>query len=331
MRRLEIMFSIIMPVYNCVSTVDRAIKSVCAQTREDFELIIVDDGSTDDSYEKCVSYEKMDSRIRVYKNQHSGVSSARNRGIDEAKGEIILFIDSDDFWESTLLENAGDVKNGIYKLFGFRTIYFNAEGNEQSTTNEFSRCGTKQYLLNDIAVDELMRYNIASPCNKFFERKIIIENNIRFHTECVYLEDLAFNLEYLKYCTAVEVLFLNLYNYSISISEKQILKRNFKKPFLNADILFSSTEEFLAAIGKTFIDSPVLTATVYGAYCREALSWIYNKDRETVRKYLKLLNHNKSFKETLNKLDGKFIKLFRFVMKHNLIMVEEKLLKRRFW
>ncbi len=325
------MFSIIMPVYNCVSTVDRAIESVCAQTWKDFELIIVDDGSTDGSYEKCVYYEKMDSRIHVYKNQHGGVSSARNRGIDESNGEIILFIDSDDFWESTLLENAGDIKNNTYKLFGSRTIYFDAEGNKCSASNEFSENETKRYLLNDISVDELMRYNIAAPWNKFFERRIITENNIRFHTECVYLEDLAFNLEYLKYCTTVEVIPLNLHNYRINITEKQILKRNFKHPFLNADILFSTAEQFLVTIGKAFGDSPVLTSTVYGAYCREALSWIYNKNRETVRKYLKLLNHNKNFKEVLDKLDGKFIKLFRFAVKHNLLMVEEKMLKRRFW
>lgn len=325
------MFSIIMPVYNSILTLDMAINSILAQTRGDFELIIVDDGSTDGSYDRCVFFSMQDSRIRVYKNPHGGVSAARNRGIDEAKGDIVLFIDSDDFWKPNLLENANEISSGVYTLFGFYTNYFDVDGNKQTTVEEFTKAGTKIYSLKELSVDELLNYNIAAPWNKYFERKIIMEHNIRFHTECVYLEDLAFNLEYLKHCTSVKVLFDNLYNYRINVGKRQILKRTFTQPFSNADVLFVTAKDFLFAIGKSFDDTLALTGTVCGAYCREALAWIYEKNHATTKKYLNQLNHNENFLEILDCGGGRFVWLLKFAVKHNLLFVEEKILKKRYW
>ena len=115
------MFSIIMPVYNNISTLDMAINSVLEQTDRDFELIIVDDGSIDGSYDRCKFYAKQDSRIHVCQTPHQGVSAARNRGIHEATGNIVLFIDSDDYWESNLLEAVDVYRSGVLYLFGFKT------------------------------------------------------------------------------------------------------------------------------------------------------------------------------------------------------------------
>ena len=93
------MFSIIMPVYNCAQYLSLAIESVLNQKYPNFELIIVDDGSNDDSLKIIEEYKKRDSRISVYYERHKGVSHARNLGIQYANNRYLLFIDCDDMWK----------------------------------------------------------------------------------------------------------------------------------------------------------------------------------------------------------------------------------------
>ncbi len=325
------MFSVIMPVYNNRHTLDAAVRSVLGQTVSDLELIIVDDGSTDGSYEKSAELAEKDRRIRVFQNPHGGVSAARNRGIDEATGDILLFLDSDDYWEPDLLESAGEIGHGTYKLFGFKTNRRNSVGELQDITDEFHEEGERHYILDKMPLCELFRYNIASPGNKFFEKKIIDEHHIRFNTACVYLEDLTFNLEYLQYCTSVEVLFRNLYHYYVNVDKKQILKRHFKIPFENADALFFAAKAFLEGSGKGFGDANSLSGTVMGAYCREALSWIYEKSGKEAKEYLRRLNGNPNFRYLLTLHGGKFMKLLRVAVRCNLLSVEKKMLQKRYW
>lgn len=98
------MVSIIVPVYNVENVLHYCIDSILEQTYTDFELILVDDGSTDKSGIVCDEYAKTDSRIRVFHNSNEGVSVARNCGIDNAKGEYICFVDSDDRLHAAFLE-----------------------------------------------------------------------------------------------------------------------------------------------------------------------------------------------------------------------------------
>lgn len=98
----RLMFSIIIPLYNKEKTIVRTIKSILAQTVNDYEIIIVDDGSTDSSLKQLRSF--VDPRIKIIHQSNSGVSVARNRGIQEAKGGYICFIDADDEWDEDYLE-----------------------------------------------------------------------------------------------------------------------------------------------------------------------------------------------------------------------------------
>ena len=91
------MFSIVIPLYNKAEYVPKTLASVLNQTYSDFELIIVDDGSTDDSLEVINSF--VDNRIKIVKQKNGGVSAARNRGIIEAKYELIALLDADDWWD----------------------------------------------------------------------------------------------------------------------------------------------------------------------------------------------------------------------------------------
>ena len=96
--------SIIVPVYNVEKYLERCIESILAQTFTDFELILVDDGSCDKSKDICNYYEKKDFRVKVISKSQEGVSRARNVGIEYAKGEFILFSDSDDYVEADWCE-----------------------------------------------------------------------------------------------------------------------------------------------------------------------------------------------------------------------------------
>ena len=89
--------SIIVPVYNAEKTIERCVNSILNQTYKDFELLLLDDGSTDGSGMICDDYAKRDVRVRVCHKENSGVSDTRNQGIDMAEGEYLQFVDSDDW------------------------------------------------------------------------------------------------------------------------------------------------------------------------------------------------------------------------------------------
>ena len=91
------LFSVIVPVYNAEVTIDRCIQSILEQSTDDFELILVDDGSADASLSICTKYSRKDSRIIVYSQQNGGVSSARNKGMELSSGNYLVFVDSDDY------------------------------------------------------------------------------------------------------------------------------------------------------------------------------------------------------------------------------------------
>ena len=103
------MISIIVPVYNAEKYIERCIESVLSQSYSNIELILVDDGSKDKSYEICKKYAEMDSRVSLFRQKNNGASIARNTGIDNAKGDYIGFVDSDDCISSYMFEKLMDI------------------------------------------------------------------------------------------------------------------------------------------------------------------------------------------------------------------------------
>lgn len=96
--------SVIIPVYNAEKTLNRCLNSIIAQDFKDFEVLLVDDGSTDDSGKICDEYAAKDDRFKVFHKKNGGASSARNIGLDNAKGEYITFCDADDYTEANWLD-----------------------------------------------------------------------------------------------------------------------------------------------------------------------------------------------------------------------------------
>ena len=189
------MISIIIPIYNAEKYIAKCIDSVLSQSYNDFELILVDDGSTDSSLEICKQYALKDTRIKLLKKQNGGVSSARNYGIKNSKGEWITFIDSDDYIGKDFLEKLIPTTDLIYDF---------------SLANGFTRNKEiKQFFPNTPITNISLEKMIESICGekglclapwgKLFKREIIITHNIQFIEGLSFCEDLIFNFQYFKY------------------------------------------------------------------------------------------------------------------------------------
>jgi len=140
------MFSVIIPLYNKEKSVSSTLQSVLNQTFKKFEVIVVDDGSTDGSYDVVKQFK--DERIRLIQKENGGVSSARNRGIQEAKYDYVAFLDADDVWEPNYLE----VQHGLIKEFPKAKMwgcnYAHINGNEKELLYTGLPLDFKGYVLN---------------------------------------------------------------------------------------------------------------------------------------------------------------------------------------
>ena len=187
-------YSIVVPVYNMEKYVEACIKSILAQTFQDFELLLINDGSTDNSYQICLNYSKIDSRVKAIDKVNGGVSSARNLGVDLSQGEYILFVDSDDSILPNLLETIEKVnKKGEYDLVVFGAIENWFRGDvllkKQNASDVKSIC-YKKGLKNENWNYIYKSINMASIWNKVYKSKIIKNNNLKFSTNCVIFIDL---------------------------------------------------------------------------------------------------------------------------------------------
>lgn len=222
--------SVIVPVYNVDQFLENCLSSILKQTFEDFEVLLIDDGSSDKSGAICDKYAQKDKRIKVMHIENNGVSNARNLGIQEAKGKYIAFIDSDDYVEATYLETLlstlkrNDVDCALCSFYS-ESIENSilAIMNEPIKPNEIlTLFGSKDLLLVNPAV-----------WNKLYIREIIIQNNITFDTKLRIGEDLLFYLTYLLFCTKIVYVDTPLYHY-IQRPNSAINSQNCKK---NRDIL----------------------------------------------------------------------------------------------
>lgn len=187
------MYSIIIPVYNSEKYLFRCIDSVLNQTRSDFELILVDDGSKDQSADICKQYAKKDDRIKYIRQENAGVSAARNNGISIASGDYIGFVDSDDeicpdMYE-TLLREAE--KNGAdIVLCDAVTVYSNGTTEEDTLPNLLP---DKIIKTEEIYPEQLL-YTAGSACRCIYKKTLFEDKNIRFPVGIKLSEDRIFNI-----------------------------------------------------------------------------------------------------------------------------------------
>lgn len=226
--------SVIVPVYNAEAYIHRCINSLLAQTFDDFEVILVDDGSLDGSGAICDDYARKNSRVRVFHKENGGVASARQLGVDKARGEYTIHTDPDDWVEPTMLEELYyRAKTETADMVICDFLVEEKEGSiyrvQQPTNNSA-----------DVVLEELLLYRLhGSLCNKLIRRECYTLYNIAFVKGLNYCEDYLVCVKLLQ--KGIKVAYLNkaFYHYDQIVNSGSIT-RNFSTALFELRKMFIS-------------------------------------------------------------------------------------------
>lgn len=205
--------SVIVPIYNVEKYITRCIESILSQTFCDFELILINDGSLDESGNICNKYSKKDKRIKYFYNSNQGVSYTRNFGIEIAKGEFCIFVDPDDYLDLDALEylytlaksNNADIIACKMKTYKSNVL------KSKIIKNETLRIYEGEKIIKEYVENGTFLYSV---CNKLYSRKLL--SDIRFSVDINYAEDALFNYYILGKAKKVVLSNLQKYNYFIN-------------------------------------------------------------------------------------------------------------------
>lgn len=189
--------SVIVPVYNAEKTLHRCVDSILAQTFTDFELLLINDGSTDGSGRVCDEYAAKDARIRVFHKENGGVSSARNVGLDEARGEWIAFCDSDDeFLSNALIILSSKIDERI-DFISTGYLRYAPNGDLEVNTSAY---GKSEQILDARAIIEKMYQDSFYQfyvVTKMFRKEVVDKAHLRFDERVYFSEDKLFIVQYI--------------------------------------------------------------------------------------------------------------------------------------
>ena len=229
------LISIIIPIYNVENYLRQCLDSIVTQTYQNFECLLINDGSTDHSADICSEYVSKDSRFKYFEKENGGVSSARNLGIEHSKGEYITFIDSDDWVDSdylevlytTLLEEGADITVSTYKQFNIKDncFYFHIfqRGYDKKTF-------TGQELIDNLQVLSSFDHSYVSSSNKLVKSRQL--KTIRFNEKTTLGEDMEF--WYKLYLISDKIVYVNKDNYIYRTSSDEY--KHFELEKIRSDI-----------------------------------------------------------------------------------------------
>lgn len=204
-------YSVIIPVYNAEKTIDRCLKSIIGQHYDDYEIVLVNDGSTDNSSKICKEYFEKYSQIKLVEQNNSGVSVARNNGIRNAQGKYITFVDSDDFVSYNYFSNMDEcLKEADYDLAVFSYMYLENGVESEIRRYPFSSLNHNEVILKirDLLCDK----TINPPWAKVYKKEIIDSYGVNFTMGSSISEDRAFNIKYSLHINSLRISDSLLYN-----------------------------------------------------------------------------------------------------------------------
>lgn len=307
------LYSVIVPVYNSEKVIGRCIESILWQSLDDFELILVDDGSTDASGKICDYYKEKDQRIKVIHIKNSGVSSARNIGINYASGKYIVFVDSDDYVENTYLLNLNK-KDYDLVISSYILEYENSTRQIKKEIDEtIFLTSDKNAVKNNF---EKGIFNYA--CMKRFKKSIIKEKKIRFDESINLGEDTVFVVDYLREIS--EVCLVNSFDYHyIKYTTSKRLSNSSLSIELITKLESANTvlyEKLSLVIGNASKEAIVQRI---GKLYKEYIIEILNKNVKNEREIVRYLYKQYWFRESIN--DKKIFEnddiKFRMVLRTN--------------
>lgn len=185
--------SVIIPVYNCENELERCLLSVCGQTFSDIEILLINDGSSDQSGVICDSFAEKDPRIRVVHQKNSGVSAARNRGLDMASGTYIGFVDSDDYIEPNMYAHMYDKIRSSDSEIILCDPYVEKKG-QPTVVDSFEFFPESRQISKSEITPIQLRYMAGSACRCLYRAELISANHLRFNEALPLSEDRTFNI-----------------------------------------------------------------------------------------------------------------------------------------
>lgn len=321
-------FSFVVPVYNVEKYLQRCLNSLLNQKFKDFEIILVDDGSTDGCSKICDSF--ISNSVHVFHKNNGGLSSARNLGIKKAQGEYIIFVDSDDWISLNMLEEINKIvciKQYDFIKFGVFRINNNKIVNIKTPSFD-----SGEYLCDDIrkkiapgivGQPKLLDYSrtaLLSAYSYAFKRKFLIKNNLEFKSERKILnEDKEFNFRTIFFADSIYILKKPLYYYDTregSLTQKYITNMFAKKTLL-------------LEYEKNFLEQRNLFLQFYRFYFNNCIDNIYecilnecthNCNKRNAIKNISMILKSSLCKEAINKCYKKGCsikaKIILFLLKH---------------
>lgn len=267
------MISVIIPVYNTEKYLSRCIESILSSACQNFELILVNDGSDDGSSEICCRYCKKDGRIRLLNQEHIGVSAARNRGIEESNGEWVVFVDSDDFISDDFFARINQEKYQCCDMLIFdyqrlkNKVRKAADSGDEKYVekikyNAADRQQMMDSLLNGAQLTRDGNMSLLSSCAKAYKKSILNQYHIRFPSNLVIGEDRIFNLEYLLHIQSC--IYIRKKVYFVVVRPESAM-RGFYPDFLQNDLRYQKQL-------KDILEKQGIISEVEEAYYNSVLS-----------------------------------------------------------
>lgn len=229
MNTSELKISVVVPVYNCEKYIERAIESVIKQTYDNWELIIVNDGSKDSSLQIAQKFAGKDKRMKVIDRENQGVSVARNIGIDEVSGDLLMFLDADDWFEEKAFEIIAECWDGTAQmiLFDYWDVPENGEKQYrkrfQGERVVFGENGEKSIGDLEVVIANVyswlggMQTLVGVPWGKVFDASYIKKNKIEYPKGIINCEDVIFNLKAIDGMESVLYLSEPIYDYYMNM------------------------------------------------------------------------------------------------------------------
>ena len=308
------MISVIVPVYNVEDYLHVCLNSILNQTFQDFEIVCIDDVSTDSSSEILEYFANKDSRIRIITENNAGPAAARNKGLARVRGEYVIFLDADDFYEITLLEllykiavrDNLDITVAKYNIFNNSTSSF--EENMKIDHGDIFEPG--KIVSKNEYPDQILQSVTGYVWNKLFKRSFLKEKNLSFNPWIRVFEDVYFIITALAVADRVGKVFEILVHHRVYSGQSK--NKLFKKYYAQVPLLYAQIKEFLRANGmfiplaKSFMNlSASRCYAIYNILWRDAkqefwdmihgdyaeqLGWVdtapENFEREDVREFV---------------------------------------------
>lgn len=317
--------SVIIPVYNCEKYVSKSIESILNQTYSNFEIILIDDGSSDNSHNVCLNYKNLDNRIFLYKQENQGVSSARNVGISKATGDFIMFLDADDYIEKFTIEKC--IK--IIEDYDVDIVKFNF-------IKEFSKVSKKNNKLQksdgvlerpyeEIVLNLFSNDNYCSSCQCLIRADIAKAS--KFDKRILVGEDFMYFIDILTKSKSIYICNENMYHYVVNQkSATNIFNYNRYLNYISG--LFVVVEQIVDNVYKrlniTINPKEKLERNIRDYFC-----CAYQMESTSgIKKLYNIIYEDKELLQKFNKYNIELNNISSFSFKEKMILKSKKYIKK---